>query len=286
MRKNTRHPASVALSVAQSVSHSPRHRKGAVLHIAVGIIAAAAVAWMGIASVTSSTTGAGTTGAGGAGTTAKRLKFRSPSTPIEIEAALGELGLTPKTLCAAGFNAQQTAAFTSAAATYARANIATYRAAMDDAGTARGNVARLTHQIQGGAGSAEDLTALAAAQSALTTALAQKQAFLNAAFSEGASAVNGGGGHVITLLDTVRANSRAWDIPASYLGDNRSERDWVNLRDALANDRIAAKLNLEPNPTCHELLLTAQATTNAANAFANLQNLPDIAAAWSNAFNQ
>ncbi len=275
MRKHPRHP----VSPSTSVSHSPRNRKGAVLHIAVGIIAAAAVAWMGITSVTSSTTT-------GAGTTAKRLKFRSPSTPIEIEAALGELGLTPKTLCAAGFNAQQTAAFTSAAATYARANIATYRAAMDDAGSARGNVARLTHLIQGGAGSAEDLTALAAAQSALTTALAQKQAFLDAAFSDGASAVNGGGGTVITLLNTVRANSRAWDLPASYLGDNRSEHDWVALRDALANDRISTKLNIDPNPTCHQLLLTAQATTNAANAFTNLQNLPDITAAWTNCFNQ
>lgn len=259
--------------------HTPHTRRGTVLQITVALLAAGAVVWGGIASVTPSSTTSTTA------TNAKRAKFRSPSTPIEIEAALGELGLTPKTLCAAGFNAQQTTAFTTAAAAYARTNIATYRAAMDAAGSARSNVNRLTRLIQGGAASAEDITALATAQTALASASADRQAFLNSAMAEGSAAVNGGGGEVITLLNTVRTNSRAWDIPASYLGDNRSEAAWVQLRDALANDRIATSLQQDPNPTCHQLLLTAQATTNAAAAFSNLSNLSDIQTAWIAALN-
>lgn len=253
---------------------TPSPRKGAALHLAAVLIAAGAVAYMGITSVMPSWPSASTVA------NAKKLKYRTPATAIEVDAALGELGLTPKVLCAAGLSAQQTTAFAGAAATSMRSHIADYRAAQDSVGQARTEFNRLLRLVQGGAPSPEDITALNTAQTTLGTAIAQRQAVLDTVMADGAAQLAAG---PLSLLNTFRAGHRAWDISESYLGDPRSQHDWVALRDALANDRISSALGVEPDNASHQLLLNAQALPNAANALGNLPNLPDISNAWSQA---
>lgn len=259
-------------SLLSSFPTTRRSRKGAVLQITIGLVAAGAVAWMGIASVTSPSSSNTVS--------SKRLKFRSPALPFEIEVALGELGLTPKVMTAAGFSADQTRSMGAAWASAMQSGIADYRAAQEAAFQASKDVNRLERLIQGGAAGAEDLAAFGTAQTALATARAQRQSVLDTVYASGTANLTGDS---LALLNAVRTNHRAWDIPESYLGDARNERAWVDLRDALANDRIAQRSGEDPDPASHTIVVEAQSTPHAAAALANLTNLADIQAAWNTA---
>lgn len=250
----------------------PRNRTGAVLHIALGFIAAGAVAWAGIASVWPSSTGARVPS-----------RFRTPPNHVEVAATLGRLGLTPNTLAAAGLTSEQVSVFTAAAAGHVRDNITNYRVAKESEAQAKNQADRLERRIRSGRGTAEDVTALAAARASASTARSQQQAVLDAALAEGAQEVTG---PVMAKVNVFRIHKLAWDVPERYLGDERSESQWIELRDALANETIALRHNQEPDPTAQQVLQAARATVNSVAAVSNLQNLAELTAAWRTAMGQ
>src|ERR1043165_4862377 len=194
------HP-SRAQRTSRNTSPPTRHpRRGAALHIAAAIVALGAVAYMGVTSVmpTSSTVSA-----------SKKLKYLTPPTAIEVDASLGELGLTPKVLAAAGLSAEQTASFAGAAATYMRDHIADYRVAQDSVGQYRNESASLERLVRGGPPSQELLASLSTARSNLASAIAARQAVLDAAMADAGAQISA---PALALLNTARAHHRAWDV--------------------------------------------------------------------------
>lgn len=238
-------------------------RASAVPRIAFGVVAAGAVAWAGILSVPN---------------TVPKAPFSEEASPRAVESALGSLGITPKVLAAADLSAAQVGQLARASAAYLHTNIATFRAARENAYQAGREVDRLRRLIQAGQGTAQDVAALAAAQSSLNSARSQEQTILNAALAEGGEELTP---QLFAKVNLFRANKLLWDLPERYLGDNRTDEQWVALRDAIANETIAARLNQEPDPAAHQLVLAAQSTPNSSAAAANLVHLAEISAAWN-----
>ena len=99
-----------------------------------------------------------------------------------------------------------------------------------------------------------------------------------------AAAVDGLDSGKAATLATLHATGAQWDLPTQYLAGSHSEADWVNLRDALANDRIATAQHIDPDPDSHQLILSALADPNVAAANSNLaNNLVGVQSAWNTA---
>jgi len=121
---------------------------------------------------------------------------------------------------------------------------------------------------------------------------AQEQALANAqATRDGALAslfTSGSAGLTSTQrasLTAIRAN-RSWKLPTEFLVVSRTEAEWIALRDALSNERTAAKNGDTPNATCQALLGTERAVAAVASARASLDtNLSSVTSAWNAATN-
>jgi hypothetical protein len=237
----------------------------------MAVAALAGALWVGVAAHTTTTTGA----------KAKRAKRMTPATRFEIEVAFGRIGLDANALTAAGFSAEQTGTFMTAAAGSLRTNIDSYRAADASANSAAQDRDRLTRLVTSGLSTEQDRAALDTALTSYASAVVSRQTILDTAYAAGASALNAQ--PTVGVLDTFRGNHVTWDLPIQFLGDNRGQPDWVALRDAAANDRISANLGIDPDAGEHAILVAAAQTTNAAAALANLPNLADIQAAWATA---
>jgi hypothetical protein len=236
--------------------------------IAAGL-ALGGLIWAGLATVPSLTT------------VRKGLRAPRPDPPtrIEVEVALERIGLTLKSVAAAGLNAAQVTAVVGEAATSLRGNIQALRDADTAAGQARAEVDRLTRLIQAGLSTEQDRAAYATAQNNLTAAKAQAQAVLDAAST---AAMTNFSPELRAALDTLDAN-KVWDLPIQYRAVSRSQADWVNLRDALANQRLSAAWHEEPDPAAAQILATANSTPAVSNAASNLANIPELQSAWINA---
>ena len=65
---------------------------------------------------------------------------------------------------------------------------------------------------------------------------------------------------------------------------DRTETEWISLRDGLSNERIAARYGNEANGACQSLLSTARSNQTVAAAKANaVANLATVSAAWDTA---
>ncbi|MBX3377512.1 MAG: hypothetical protein KF678_10980 [Phycisphaeraceae bacterium] len=247
--------------------------RGAALQITMLCIAAGTVAWAGVVSVWPGNVAA-----------VRMAKYQQTPAPIEVEAALGQLGLTPKVMAAANLSAEQTGAFAAAAAAYVREHIAAYRIARDAVYTAHNQANLLRRQIRGSNTTAQTLTDYAASLAAVETARSQQHGVLNSALAAAAEEISPA---ALTLLNTIRANKLKWTaMPERFLGDSRSPAEWVALRDAVANERISGELDVDPDPACQQLLTVARGTLNSIAAQSNMANLAEIQAAWTAAMGQ
>ena len=77
------------------------------------------------------------------------------------------------------------------------------------------------------------------------------------------------------------ANS-SWELPTEYLAENRTEAEWVALRDALAVERINANHG-EPFPSSvQSYLSTIRAGSKVSTAKVNLDTyLASVQTAWN-----
>ena len=85
-------------------------------------------------------------------------------------------------------------------------------------------------------------------------------------------------------LATIRRN-RHWDLPLEFLVVDRAESEWVALRDCLANERIAAKLDdEEPDPVAQAVLGQLRSHPAVLVARGNLDgNLAVLTMVWQQA---
>ncbi len=165
--------------------------------------------------------------------------------PEDLAAALARAGITAESLAAVGASDQAVTRLVGFAESHFDAErFSTMRQADESVRTARHSERSLRQTVQSGHGDANDATALRAAEqtrAAEESSRDQLVGLLRTAVGQAFAQDQ------LATLEQIRANS-AWDLPVQYLVVSRTEREWVALRDALANLRISARLGEEPDP--------------------------------------
>jgi len=193
------------------------------------------------------------------------------------------VGLDPEALAAAGVSAAQVAGIIEAVLGSDAAVDGDLAAADADYRAAKGEVDRLTRLVRSGTGSAEDVTALAAAESDLAAAEAAQTAAMDALFNAG------GAGLPVTTQDTlatIRASRHA-KLPVEYLVVSGTRDDWLSLRRALQHEKVAGKTGEEVAAEIATQLATFRARSAVATARANLDaRLAAVHTAWEEALSE
>jgi hypothetical protein len=206
-----------------------------------------------------------------------------PPLPADFPATLIRAGLDPKALAAGGVSSQSISSVLSAAATQINSAPTALSNADDAYATARTQVDHLTSVIQSGHGTQDDIAALATAKSNLATAASQRQAAVDAIFNAATANLTNG---QKTALSKIRSN-RSWDLPLEFVVVDRQQAEWVSVRDALANERIAVTLSGTLNEAAQSQLATWRADSSVAAAKVGLDsNLSAITTAWNSAAGQ
>jgi hypothetical protein len=198
----------------------------------------------------------------------------------ELQVALLRAGLSAESLTAAGVSSQQVSTIVTNARNEFAAQPTLISAA--DAAYAAAHMAldALQRKIASGLATQEEIASLATLTTALTTAQAQRQSALDTLV---AAATQSLAPTPISRLHTIAAN-HSWTLPIEFLTVERAETEWIALRNALSNERIAAKYGDEPNAACQSLLSTARANPTVAAAKASMvANLATVSTAWDSA---
>jgi hypothetical protein len=200
-----------------------------------------------------------------------------PVSASDLQVALLRAGLGAETLTAAGVSSQEV----STIVTNAKNELVAHptRISEDDAAfaSARASADALGRKIESGQASQQEIASYATATAALESAQSERAAALDAVFSAATVSLNQ---TQIGLLQKMQAN-RAWKMSTEFLTVDRTEAEWLGLRDALSNERIAAKYGNEANAGCQTLLSTARANQTVAAAKASMvANLATVSSAW------
>jgi hypothetical protein len=161
--------------------------------------------------------------------------------PADFPATLIRAGLDPKALAAAGVSSGTVGSVLQAAADTINANPNALPSADTAFMSARPDVDRLAAKIQSGLATQEDFTAYQAATSALATATTQRQTALDNIFTSAIANLSAGQRATLTQIRVNRAQDMSASHPTEFLVLDRSQEDWVSLRDCLANEHIAIK---------------------------------------------
>ncbi len=205
--------------------------------------------------------------------------FPAP-TASDLAIGLIRAGLDPEALAAAALSSQQV----NAAMTRVSQYLVDHQAELELADAARAQARiqcdGLRRVIQSGTATQEQVDAFPAAQASLAQAESQLNGLVNGVFD---AATGGLPQAQRTTLATIRAN-RAWDLPVEFLVADGPEAQWVQLRDALANERISQDLDESPDPEAQAWLAQCRGNPLVASAEANLDaNLASVTAAWNQA---
>lgn len=198
-------------------------------------------------------------------------------TASELAGALARTGLTPEHLAAAGLSAQQTAGLVAAAEDHLAEAIVGLRSDDSALASAQADHDRLLDLVQSGRGSADDAADLVTARSTLAAARAAVDAELAGLL---AAATEGLGQAQTAALAVLRTNAGR-PVPVKYRVVERTDAEWVELRDALAHSRISQRRGEEVCDEAGNCILSADSAPAVAAAGTNLDsNLAAVTAAW------
>lgn len=238
-----------------------KSRLGQVLHVVAGVTLMAGLA--GAAVMITASSGA--------------FEQSEPPTNEELAATLVRVGLDPETMAAAGVLGADVDDVVADAVDYLGPNFAALKTADEQCAYLAKNVDSLGRTIRAGKDNGEDLTVYANLVSQLATAEAQREAYLAATFNAATVSLNGG---VVDSIETIIAN-RNRKLPVQYLTADRTDAQWVALRDALANLRICDQLDETPHAGCSTLVTTTNAEGAVSTAKSNLDtNLAAVTTAF------
>ncbi len=197
-----------------------------------------------------------------------------------VRSQLHGVHISPQTLAASGVVAGAVQGIVSNAAAHLEAHGPALQAARSQAGGHAATIRGLERKQRSRTITPAEAATLANARTSLAaarTALANGEDALFTAALAGLTADQQG------RLSQIRGNAD-WDVPIQYKAVARTEAQWVALRQALANARIASAQDTDPDQDCADLIsdctnsyhvtLAAQAVT---------LNLDAITAAWNNA---
>jgi hypothetical protein len=200
------------------------------------------------------------------------------SQSVSLGVVMHRTGLTPEALAAAGLGEASTMSV-GGAAQLANTGLVTSLRDLDHAvGQARNARDAAERKIQSGKASPEEVAAFPGLEQAFATASAARDTAVNGLF---AAATEGLNSTQRATLTAIRANAH-WKLPTEFLVVERTEAEWVELRAALANERIAARNEEAPNQQCQALLGTARANPAVAAAKTALDtNLATVKQSWN-----
>ena len=202
-----------------------------------------------------------------------------PPPPVNTEFAgvLLRVGLGGEALAAAGVSGQQVSGLV--AAVRQSFDSATLRARDETYISARQNHDRLVRMIQSGKGTQEDVTARSTAQATLTAATNARDGYLATAREAGLATLPA---EPAVLVRRILANQK-WGLPTQYLAKDRTEAEWVALRDLVAAKRISQQDEDEPmSEATAQALAAADAASEVAIAKVNLESgLASVQTAWN-----
>jgi hypothetical protein len=199
------------------------------------------------------------------------------SQSVSLGVVMHRTALTPEALAAAGLGEAGTMSV-GGAAQLANTGLVTSLRELDHAvGQARNARDAAERKIQSGKASPEEIAAFPGLEQAFATASAARDTAVNGLF---AAATEGLNSTQRATLTAIRANAH-WKLPTEFLVVERTEAEWVELRAALANERIAARNEEAPNQQCQALLGTARANSAVAAAKTALDaNLATVKQSW------
>lgn len=201
----------------------------------------------------------------------------------ELAVALMRAGMGPEALAAAGLSPNGATTVVSNLRNFMIANPVALDVADTAFASAKQSVDQLKRLIQSGQGAAEDVTAYNAAKTQLLLAQTQRQNVLNDFFTAATADL---GQTQQDTLTAIRGNCD-WDRPTEFLVLSHTDADWVELRECLANERIAADQGEEPDPNGQTTLDQYRSAPQVAAAKASLDaNLAVLTAAWEQAIGQ
>lgn len=199
-------------------------------------------------------------------------------TDTDLDITLRRAGLDPAHLAAAGLTGGEVSTLVSNARTDLLSRFNDLSTADGDYALAKGSHDRNGRVVRSGLATAQDLSNFNAASTNKSNAESSRQTHLEACYS---AATAGLSPAKLATLATLKGNSQ-WKMPVQYRAANRTEGDWVTLRNALANDRISTERSESPDATLHQFLLDADANSNVAAAKSSLDNgLATIESAYS-----
>jgi hypothetical protein len=211
-------------------------------------------------------------------TAASAALATSPILTDDLDTALIRAGLDPQALAAVGVSSNAISGLISSFRTAMEAEPTRLSTADTQYDTARVESDRLRRLIESGRGSTQDVSSYQTQVQALSTATAGRASAL-AAFS--AAAMQNLSANQIAMLGRIKAN-RVRELPVEFLVIDRSDAEWVSLRDALANERIAAKHGEEPDAAQQAALATWRSNASVSSAKVSLDtNGAAVKAAWT-----
>ena len=137
---------------------------------------------------------------------------------------------------------------------------------------------RLRRLIESGQGSAAEVTAYKSEMQSLAKAIADRQTALDTFYSSAVAGLTPTQGADLATLQ----RNKDWEVLFEFRMVDRTEQEWVDLRKALDNEKVSAKLGTTPSVSQQALLASLRANSKVALAKANLEtNLSAAKAAWT-----
>lgn len=204
-----------------------------------------------------------------------------PPSNTEFAAVLLRIGLGADALAAAGITSEQVSAL--ASAVEQNYSAATMQSRDEAFVAAKQTHDRLRRVVQSGKGTAQDVTALRSAETTLASATSARESYLAGLRTAGLATVSSELATLVNRVRTNRARSSFGHLPVQYLVTERSEANWVALRDALAAKRIAEQDEEETFPASAQNHLAAvDAESEIATAKVNLDTrIAAVQTAWN-----
>jgi len=208
----------------------------------------------------------------------------TPPTRIEVATALSRVGISPLTLAAAGVSEENVALIVADVGAYLNDHDGC--PAIEDAafGTARANRDRLRALARAGTATTQDLEAVTSAEATLSSAEAALVARLEAIWDLAALRLTTEQATLIARLEAVPAGFRGASIPIELGAAERSDAQWMALREALAAERLATQDGVALEQSLASLLSAARAESAVATAALNITGmLAEIETEWDEA---
>src|SRR5688572_1643772 len=202
-----------------------------------------------------------------------------PPPPVNTVFAgvLMRIGAPAEALASAGILATQVPGMVAAVQTlYSEAQLASLDQAFFEAKSARD---RLVRKVRSGRASPAEIASVAQAEATFANADTARRNHLDSLLNAALATVSA---EQAAIVRRIKAN-RSWEIPVEFLVKDRTEPNWVELRSALATERIAAQDEEETYPLSTQTYLAqVRAETEIALARVNKDaNLVAVQTAWN-----